>query len=75
MPNAKKLQKIADYFNVSLDCLMDRETDQAVDKTNGLKSGIENDVELYRALEKFMNLPDAKKKYILELILFLSDSP
>lgn len=54
---------------------MDRETDQAVDKTNGLKSGIENDVELYRALEKFMNLPDAKKKYILELILFFSDSP
>lgn len=73
-PNAKKLQKIADYFNVSLDYLMDREIDQAVDKTNSLKSSIENDAELYKAMERFMTLPDEKKKYIVELIIFLSDS-
>lgn len=74
-PNSQKLQKIADYFNISLDYLMTGETNQHSDKNLCLRSRIENDTELCNALENYFKLSDAKKKHILELIHFLSENP
>lgn len=74
-PNSQKLQKIADYFNISLDYLMTGEKNLFADSSPCLKSRIDNDAELRSALEKYFELSDAKKKHILELIYFLSEKP
>ena len=74
-PNSQKLQKIADYFNISLDYLMTGETNQHTDLSLCLRSRIENDSELRNALKKYFELSDVKKKHVLELISFLSESP
>ena len=74
-PNSQKLQKIADYFNISLDYLMTGETNQHTETKICLNSRIENDSELRSALGKYFELSDAKKKHVLELICFLSESP
>ncbi|MDE6915932.1 MAG: helix-turn-helix domain-containing protein [Lachnospiraceae bacterium] len=72
-PNSQKLQKIADYFNISLDYLMTGEPDHHSDLSVCLKSKIESDTELCKALEKYFALPDIKKRHVLELIRFLSE--
>ncbi|MDE7271555.1 MAG: helix-turn-helix domain-containing protein, partial [Lachnospiraceae bacterium] len=72
-PNSQKLQKIADYFDISLDYLMTGDTSQPASRNLCLKSKIEEDAELRSALEKYFELPDAKKRHILELICFLSE--
>lgn len=72
-PNSQKLQKIADYFNISLDYLMTGETSPPADRAKCLGARIEDDAELSRALEKYFELTDAKKRHILELIYFLSE--
>lgn len=72
-PNSQKLQKIADYFNISLDYLMTGETNQYTDRN--LLTKIENDSDLHSALEKYFALTDEKKKHILDLICFLSENP
>lgn len=73
-PNSQKLQKIADYFNISLDYLMTGELNQHTDD-DLLESRIENDSDLHSALEKYFALTDEKKKHILDLICFLSEDP
>lgn len=73
-PNSQKLQKIADYFNISLDYLMTGEKNPPADRNLCLKSRIDNDTELRIALEKYFELSDAKKKHILELIHLLSET-
>lgn len=75
-PNTKTLQKIADYFGVSLEYLTTGK-ESGFDKYGAsethLYSQIRNDTELFKALSKYFKLSDAKKKHVVELINLLSE--
>lgn len=75
-PNTKTLQKIADYFGVSLEYLTtgkDNDFDKYGVEETHLYSQIRNDAELFKALSKYFKLSDAKKKHVVELINLLSE--
>lgn len=75
-PNTKTLQKIADYFGVSLEYLTtgkDNEFDKYGVQETHLYSQIRNDAELFKALSKYFELSDAKKKHVVELINLLGE--
>ena len=76
-PKTDKLQKIADFFNVSLEYLM---TGKEIDSEEkyGLEmdymvAKIRNDIELSKALLKYFELSDVKKKHVVELINLLGE--
>lgn len=76
-PNSENLQKIADYFNVSVDYVMTGK-EPTVEKTLGTEYAhivgkIINDNELSNALLKYFSLSDKKKKYVIETINMLSE--
>lgn len=75
VPKQDKLQKIADFFNVSVDYLMTgKEPEQDFsDESVHLIAQIREDTELSDALKKYFGLSDAKKKHIIELINLLSE--
>ena len=74
-PKQDKLQKIADFFNVSVDYLMTgKEPEQDFsDESAHLIAQIRKDTELSDALKKYFGLSDAKKKHVVELINLLSE--
>lgn len=75
-PNTKTLQKIADYFGVSLEYLTtgkEPEFDKYSAESAHLVSKIRNDAGLTQALEKYFELSDKKKKHVIELINLLSE--
>lgn len=75
-PKQDKLQKIADYFGVSLDYLTtgkEPEFDKYGAEETHLYSQIRNDTELFKALSKYFKLSDAKKKHVVELINLLGE--
>lgn len=75
-PKQDKLQKIADYFGVSLEYLTtgkEPEFDKYGAEETHLYSQIRNDAELFKALSKYFKLSDAKKKHVVELINLLSE--
>ena len=75
-PKQITLQPIADYFNVSVDYLMtgdEPELKEYSQEYAHLVSKIRNDTELSKALLKYFELSDAKKKHIVELINLLSE--
>lgn len=75
-PNTKTLQKIADYFGVSLEYLTtgkESEFDKYGAEETHLYSQIRNDAELFKALSKYFKLSDAKKKHVVELINLLGE--
>lgn len=74
-PNAEKLRKIATYLNVSVDYLMTgKETgDYFSDESAHLVAKIRKDTELSKALQKYFELSDAKKKHVVELINLLAE--
>ena len=74
-PKQDKLQKIADFFHVSVDYLMtgkEPEKDFS-DESAHLIAQIRKDTELSDALKKYFGLSDAKKKHVIELINLLSE--
>lgn len=73
-PNSAKLQKIADYFNVSLDYLMTGEDSKYSDADAFLDVRISEDWELKEAIRKYYSLDDRKKKHVIELINLLSSN-
>lgn len=76
VPKQEKLQKIADYFGVSVDYLVngkEPEFDKYGDEITHLYAEIRNDAELSKALLKYFKLSDAKKKHVVELINLLSE--
>ena len=75
IPKQDKLQKIADFFNVSVDYLMTgREPEENFsDESAYLVAQIRKDTELSDALKKYFGLSDAKKKHVVELINLLSE--
>lgn len=75
-PKQDKLQKIADYFGVSLEYLTtgkDNEFDKYSAESAHLVAKIRNDAGLTQALEKYFELSDKKKKHVIELINLLSE--
>lgn len=73
-PNTKKIQLIADYFKVSVDYLMTgEEYDVFSDENAHLVAKLRKDTELSKALLKYFELSDAKKKHVVELINLLGD--
>lgn len=74
-PKQGNLQKIADYFNVSLDYIMEREkakTDYS-DELVGLLGKVRKDAELVYALKKYFSLSEEKKKHIISTINMISE--
>ena len=70
-PKTDKLQKIADYFGVTLDYLTGR--DEFSDEDAMLDARISEDLELKEAIKKYYNLSIDKKKHIIEMISLLSE--
>ena len=72
MPKQEKLQKIADYFGVTVDYLMTGENNRYSSEDALLDVYISEDFELKEAIKKYYALDDRKKKHVLELINLLS---
>lgn len=73
---ADRLKLIAEYLNVSDDYLAtgkEPALDKYSDEVTHLAAKIRNDTELSKALLKYFELPDIKKKHIIELINFLGE--
>lgn len=76
VPKLDKMQKIADYFGVSVDYLMTGKDPRAKEYSSEaahLVSQIRKDTELSKALLKYFDLSDVKKKHVVELINLLSE--
>ena len=74
-PKNDKLQKIADYFGVTLDYLMTgKESNiESFSTQADLLINIRNDKEMMEALKKYYSLSDRKKKHVLDLIDLLAE--
>ena len=73
VPKQDKLQKIADFFGVTLDYLMTGEDNRYSNEDALLDVRISEDFELKDAIKKYYTLDDRKKKHVLELINLLSE--
>lgn len=71
-PKQDKLKKIADYFNVSLEYLMYGQESGFTADNAELLVKIHGDSELLNALGKYFELPDDRKKLIVDNINMLS---
>lgn len=70
-PKQEKLQKIADYFGVSVDYLINGEEQKQNEYSTEaakLVRKIRKDKELSEALLKYFELPEEKKKHIINTI-------
>lgn len=73
-PKEEKLQKIADYFGVTLDYLVSgEEKEVSMPEQADLWIAIRKDKKLLEALEKYMSLSDKKKKHVIDTIDVLSE--
>lgn len=73
-PNTKKIQLIADYFKVSVDYLMNgKEYEDFSDENALLVAKIRKDKELSKALMKYFELSEEKRKHIVDTINVLSN--
>lgn len=71
-PSPVNLQKIADFFDVSLDYLMTGEDFKYSDEDAMFDVQISEDFELKEAIKKYYTLDDRKKKHVIELINLLA---
>lgn len=65
-PNSANLQKIAEFFNVSIKYLMTGEEKTYSEEDALLDARISEDAELKEAIKKYYTLDDKARKYILE---------
>ena len=74
-PNQKTLQKMSDYFGVSVEYLMTGKEPSigSFSAQADLLIKIRNDKKLMDAIEKYYNLSEKKKTHILELIELLNE--
>lgn len=73
-PKPEKLQLIADYFKVSVDYLMNgKEYEDFSDENALLVAKIRKDKELSKALMKYFELSEEKRKHIVDTINVLSN--
>jgi len=68
MPNADRLGKLANYFNVSVEYLATGEESKFSKERALLEVRITEDAELMKRLKKYMDLPQEKKDLILKMI-------
>ena len=71
-----RIQNISDYLGISLEYLTtgkEPEFDKYGAEESHLYSQIRNDAELFKALSKYFELSDAKKKHVVELINLLGE--
>ena len=75
VPSTKKIQLIADYFQVSVDYIMTgKEKESAFTPESAhIVAKLRNDVELVKALEKYFAMPDDKKKHVVDTINMISE--
>lgn len=76
-PNSENLQKIAEYFGVSVDYLMTG-SEPTIEESFGseyakLVGKIRNDTDLSKALLKYFDLSDKQKAHVIETINLLSE--
>lgn len=72
-PKPENLQKIADYFGVTVDYLMTGDDNRYSNEDALLDVRISEDFELKEAIKKYYVLDDRKKKHVLELINLLGE--
>ena len=75
-PNAKKIKQIADYFGVSVDYLMTGKepTESKYSTEMALLVGkLRNDKAMSEALLKYFELPEDKKKHVVDTINMLCE--
>jgi transcriptional regulator with XRE-family HTH domain len=74
-PKQGKLQLIADYFDVKVDCLLNgnEEIEVFSDENGKLAALIRKDLALSAALQKYATMSDSKKKLVIEYINMLSE--
>ena len=72
---SSRVMEIANYLNVSIDFLMTGKEpgEDFSDEAAHLVAKIRKDTELSKALQKYFELSDAKKKHVVELINLLSE--
>lgn len=77
-PNSENIQKIADFFRVTVDYLLTGKTTEEKIKEefspeqSELDLRISQDLELKSAISKYFSLSDKKKQHVIELIELLS---
>lgn len=72
-PKSEKLQKIADFFGVSVDYLINGEEREFTKEQAQLDLKISKDLALKEAIKKYYALSAQKQKHVLELIDLLSE--
>lgn len=72
-PSPINLQKIANFFEVSLDYLMTGKENNLSDEDALFDVRISQDTELKEAIKKYYSLDDKKKRHVIELINLLSE--
>lgn len=72
MPTPDRLQKLAEYFGVTLEYLMTGEDTRYNNEDALLDVQISEDWELKEAIKKYYSLDDREKKHVIELIELLS---
>lgn len=72
-PKQDKLQKIADYFGVSIDYLVNGEEREFTKEQAQLDLKMSKDLALKEAIKKYYALSAQKQKHVLELIDLLSE--
>ena len=65
-PNSANLQKIAEFFNVSIKYLIDGKDKAYSEEDALLDAHISEDVELKEAIKKYYTLDEKARKYILD---------
>lgn len=71
-PNTKKMQLIADYFNVSVDYLMTGKDNRFSVENAELMADIMFDNEMLEMIKTYQKLNKEKKKHVYDLIIMLS---
>ncbi len=67
-PKTDKIQKIADFFNVSMDYLMGTDDQKYSDENAELLAMLANNPELLEAIKTISKFEPTKKKMVLALI-------
>lgn len=72
-PNIVNLQKVADFFGVSVDYLSNGEESEFTKEQSEFDLKLSRDLVLKDAIKKYYSLSEKKQKYIIELINIFSE--
>lgn len=72
-PKDEKLQKLADFFGVSVEYLKTGKDSRFSDENAELFAKIRTDDNLTDAIKTYFSLPDTKKRCILDMIKYIGE--